>query len=143
NLPDCGSLAREANLQTADWLKRIGKLGLVRLDKWRWHDRAGNDHVARAQALAIRRERARHMLHNADHLTDQRLDIILFRCKATAAEDVAHQPIEFRARARGIGWAEDDVAAEDISGERDFDLVRRRVEVGEPDRGTERRASPQ
>src|SRR4051794_25851907 len=103
NLPDCGSLTREPQVQPADWLQRIGELGLVRLDERRWGDRAGDDHITGAELLPVCHERAGHMLHNADHLTDQGFDVVLLGHKGTAAENVTRQPIELRARTRGIG----------------------------------------
>src|SRR5215213_11582012 len=82
-------------------LERVGELGLIRLDDGRWDDGPGDDHIAGAQALAMRRKRARHMLHDADHLADELLDILLFRSQSASPENMAHQPVELRARAGG------------------------------------------
>src|SRR3954464_13317995 len=131
--------AAEFHRQAAQRLERVGEPGLIPLHDGRGDDGPGDDHIAGAQALAMRRKRARHMLHDADHLADELLDVLLFRSQSASPENMAHQPVELRARAGGIGWAEDDVAVEDVAGERDLHIIRRRVQVSQLDGGTERR----
>src|SRR6266581_908461 len=93
------SLAREAHRQPADRFERIGKFGFVRLDERRRDDRAGNDDVTGAQLFTIGRERACHMYHYADHLTDELLDIVLACRERSTTEHVSVEAVELCASA--------------------------------------------
>src|SRR3954452_15507776 len=107
---------RETHRQPADRFERIGELGFVRLDEGGRNDRAGDDDIAGAQPLAMSRERAGQMHHDADHLADELLYIVLLRRQCAATEDMSVQTVELRTGARGIGRAEDDVAVKNVAG---------------------------
>jgi hypothetical protein len=71
--------------------------------------------------------------HNADHLADELLDIVLACRQHATAEHVSGEAVELRTGPRGFGLRKDDVPVKDVAGERDFDIVRRRVQVGKLD----------
>ena len=102
-------------------------------------DRAGDDDVARAQPLAVGRERAGHVRDDVDDVADIGLQVLLPRDLRAAPEHEPGEAVELHAGARRVRRAEDHVAMEDVAGERRLHVARRaRIEVGKLDRGAER-----
>src|SRR5262245_36274114 len=90
----------EVDRNCPDWIKSKRKAALVRLDRDRWHHRAGDDHFARPQPLAEGREHIRNMAHNVDPAAGVGLRIDGARELGATADNAAGETIGRTARAR-------------------------------------------
>ena len=127
----------EAQLERAERVDLDADLVAGR-DPERRDDRAGDDHVARAQLVADRlRDDADERLRRPG----QRLRLARRRDLLAVAEDAERDPV--RRPAALVDRAEHDAAVEDVAGEDRLRVGRREVDVGDLDRDRRaRRSSP-